>query len=101
MALVLAVLQRRCGLDLQARDIFVNVTGGLTVTEPAVDLAIAAAVATSASGRPLSRRWVVCGEAERLGFTTAITPRRTPADGDGIRCLPVGEIEEAFRLLAD
>jgi DNA repair protein RadA/Sms len=118
VALVLAVLQRRCDLDLQARDVFVNVTGGLAVTEPAVDLAVAAAVATSALGRPLSRRWVVCGEigltgevravsrlearlreAERLGFTTAITPRRSPAAG-GIRCLPVGEIEEAFGLLA-
>ena len=122
VALALAVLQRRSGLDLATRDVFVNVTGGLAITEPAVDLAVAAAVASSALDRPLSRRWVFCGEigltgevravsrvasrlreAQRLGFTTAVTPKRGPGDAvvDGMRVLPVAELDEAFRLLFD
>jgi DNA repair protein RadA/Sms len=120
MALVLAVLERRAGLNLAGRDVFVNVTGGLTISEPAADLAVAAAVASSALGRPLSRRTVLCGEigltgevravsradarqreALRLGFTSAIMPRGGPRDAgvQGIRRHAVDSIDEAFRLL--
>ena len=110
----------RAGLSLAGRDVFVNVTGGLTISEPAADLAVAAAVASSALGRPLSRRTVLCGEigltgevravsrsdarlreAVRLGFTSAIMPRVGPRDSEvqGIRRLAVDAIDEAFRLL--
>jgi len=120
IALVLAVLERHAGLNLAGRDVFVNVTGGLTISEPAVDLAVVAAVASSALGRPLNRRTVLCGEigltgevravsradarlreAVRLGFTRAIMPRGGPRDAavDGIQRLAVDAIDEAFRLL--
>jgi len=120
IALVLAVLEGRAGLQLTGRDVFVNVTGGLTISEPAADLAVAAAIASSALGRPLSRRTVLCGElgltgevravsradarlreALRLGFTSAIMPRGGPRDAavQGIRRLAVDAIDEALRLL--
>ena len=59
---ILAVLQRRAALELAQRDVFVNVTGGLSVQEPGADLAVAAAVASSALGRSLPDRCVVLGE---------------------------------------
>ena len=93
LALILAVLQRRAGLALSDRDVFVNVAGGLTLTEPASDLAVAAAVASSFHRKPIPQDWALIGElglagelrsvsrldarikeAERLGFKRTLTP---------------------------
>ena len=95
LALILAVLQRRAGLTLSDRDVFVNVAGGLTLTEPASDLAVAAAVASSFHRKPIPQDWALIGElglagelrsvsrldarikeAERLGFKRTLTPER-------------------------
>lgn len=95
LLLIVAVLTRRVGLRLGDQDIFVNVVGGLQVEEPAADLAIAAAIASSARNAPVRADTVLIGEvglsgelrlvgqmatrlreAANLGFKTAIVPRR-------------------------
>ncbi|MBN1535630.1 MAG: DNA repair protein RadA [Anaerolineales bacterium] len=95
LLLTTAVLTRRVGLRLGEQDIFVNVVGGLTVNEPAADLAIAAAIASSIRNAPLRAEIVLIGEvglsgelrmvgqmparlkeAANLGFKTAIVPQR-------------------------
>jgi len=117
VALVLAVLQRRTGVELANRDVFVNVTGGLRVEEPAADLAVAAAAVSSFVRRPLPDGWVVAGEvgltgevravthpdgrlreAERLGFGGAVIPAgNTPEPGAArLRVLPVRQLRHAL-----
>lgn len=95
LLLTAAVLTRRVGLHLGEQDIFVNVVGGIAVSEPAADLAIAAAIASSLRGLPVRADAVLIGElglsgelrmvgqmparlreAAKLGFKTAIVPRR-------------------------
>jgi DNA repair protein RadA/Sms len=117
LALILAVLQRRAGVDVASRDVFVNVAGGLDVAEPAADLAVALAAASSLSGRPIPERWTVLGEiglageirnvsrlearlreAGRLGFDTALVPSGAVGAGSsGLRLLPVRHVAEALR----
>jgi DNA repair protein RadA/Sms len=91
--MVLAVLEARCGLSLGDRDVYLNVAGGLRISEPAADLAAAAALASSAldqalpqdcvvfgeislSGevRPVSRMDARLKEAAKLGFRRALAP---------------------------
>ncbi|MGC1302214.1 MAG: DNA repair protein RadA [Caulobacteraceae bacterium] len=93
LAMVLAVLEARCGLGFGDRDIYLNVAGGLRVTEPAADLAAAAALTSSALDQPLPQDCVVFGEislsgdvrtvgrtdsrlkeAAKLGFARALAP---------------------------
>lgn len=99
LLLITAVLTRRVGLKLSEQDVFVNVVGGLSIDEPAADLAIAAAIASSYYNRPLQADVVLMGEiglsgelrtvtqmearlreAARLGFRKAILPRWTTRD---------------------
>jgi DNA repair protein RadA/Sms len=94
LAMVLAVLETRCGLTIGANDVYLNVAGGLRVSEPAADLAVAAALASSLSGIAMPSETVVFGEiglsgevrpvshtdarlkeATKLGFTRAIVPK--------------------------
>jgi DNA repair protein RadA/Sms len=99
LAMVLAVLEARCGLALAGREVYLNVAGGLRVSEPAADLAVAAALVSAASDQPVPAETVVFGEiglsgevravsqadarlkeAAKLGFTRALVPpRRAPA----------------------
>jgi DNA repair protein RadA/Sms len=67
LALLLAVLERHAGLRLADRDVFVNVVGGVTVDEPAIDLAVAGAVLSAAGGAPLPADLVLFGELGLLG----------------------------------
>ncbi|MDJ0968954.1 MAG: DNA repair protein RadA [Kiloniellales bacterium] len=95
LSMVLAVLEARCGLTLAGKDVYLNVAGGLRISEPAADLAVAAALVSSARDRALPEGCVVFGEiglsgevrpvsqaearlkeASKLGFTTALLPRR-------------------------
>jgi DNA repair protein RadA/Sms len=95
LLLIVAVLSRRVGLHLGEQDVFVNVVGGLKVDEPAADLAIAAALASSIRDLAVRADTVLIGEiglsgelrmvgqmptrlreAAKLGFKTAIVPRR-------------------------
>ncbi len=101
LSLLLAVLDKRAGLSLVTDDVFVNVAGGMRVDEPAADLAVLAAVASSLRNRPAPSDAVVFGEvglagevratsqavlrvreAAQLGFTRCVVPEGnlTPAD---------------------
>jgi DNA repair protein RadA/Sms len=122
VAVLLAVLERRAGLDLSASDVFVNVAGGFRVAEPAADLAIALAIASSTVDVPIDPHAVAVGEiglggevrrvsrlavrlreAARLGFTSAWVPERgAPAgDGGGLRVLPAARVDEALSRALD
>jgi DNA repair protein RadA/Sms len=95
LLLTVAVLTRRVGLHLGEQDVFVNVVGGITIDEPAADLAVAIAIASSLRGLAVRADTVLIGEvglsgelrmvgqmparlreAAKLGFRTAIVPRR-------------------------
>ena len=99
LSMVLAVLEARCGLSFAGRDVFLNVAGGLRINEPAADLAVAAALISSLSGKPIAKQSVVFGEislsgavrpvaqagvrlkeAEKLGFQSALGPKAGKAD---------------------
>jgi DNA repair protein RadA/Sms len=73
LLLLSAVLTRRVGLRLAEQDIFVNVVGGLRVREPAVDLAVAAAVASSVHNRPVHSDMALFGEVGLAGELRTVT----------------------------
>jgi DNA repair protein RadA/Sms len=94
LAMLTAVLEARCGVPLSGRDIFLNVAGGLKISETAADLAVAAALISSVTSRPAPQRTVFFGEvalsaelrqvaqsdarlkeAAKLGFDNAVMPR--------------------------
>lgn len=94
VALLVAVLEKRLGMHLMGHDIFMNVAGGVKVHEPAVDLAVIAAVASSFTDRPVPQDTIVMGEVgltgevravshletrvletQKMGFTRALVPR--------------------------
>ncbi len=108
LSLLLAVLDKRAGLNLATDDVYVNVAGGMTVDEPAADLAILAAVASSLRNRPLHPNTVVVGEvglagevratsqaplrlreAAQLGFTRCVVPDGNATAGDGPKGMEV------------
>jgi DNA repair protein RadA/Sms len=120
--LLLAVLEKRVGLELLGDDVFVSVAGGLEVDEPAADLGVAAAVASSFRNRPVPQHTVLFGEvglggevrgatqaglrvreAAQMGFTRCVLPaRNVPDDAPaGIRLVGVRSLEEALERLAD
>jgi DNA repair protein RadA/Sms len=119
LAMVLAVLEARCGLGFGNRDVYLNVAGGLRITEPAADLAAAAALASSAldvslpqdcvvfgevslSGevRPVSRMESRMKEAAKLGFAQALGPA-AGADGFGFPVAGVARLADAVRRIGD
>jgi len=67
LELLLAVLTRRCCLPLYEQDVFVNIAGGLKVTEPASDLAICLAIASAYFDKPISGKVIAIGEVGLLG----------------------------------
>ena len=94
LQILIAVLTKRANLNLTNQDVILNVVGGLKITEPSLDLAVSAAIASSLLNQPLSRQTLVLGEvglsgeirqiaklearlkeAEKLGFTKAILPK--------------------------
>ena len=93
MSLLIAIMEKRLGMNLQGEDIFVNLVGGIKITEPALDLGVAAAIASSFQDRPIDAELVLLGEigltgevrtvmqlearlieARRLGFKRCIVP---------------------------
>ena len=93
MSLLIAIMEKRLGMNLQGEDIFVNLAGGIKITEPALDLGVAAAIASSFQNRPIDAELVLLGEigltgevrtvmqlearmieARRLGFKRSIVP---------------------------
>jgi DNA repair protein RadA/Sms len=123
VGMVLAVLQRRAGLKLGKQDVYAATVGGVRLTEPSVDLAVAVALASSASNLSVPRGVVAIGEvglagevrrvaaltqrlaeAERLGFRRAIVPAASGApldraDGSG-SAMEVIEVQEVRQALS-
>ncbi len=118
LAMVMAVLEARCGLGFAARDVYLNVAGGLRISEPAADLAAAAALASSALDRALPQGCVVFGEislsgdvravsrsdarvkeAAKLGFTHALAP--AGVEGGPVTLAGVSRLSDAIRRIED
>lgn len=111
LSMVLAVLDARAGLGISGQDVYLNVAGGLKVNEPAADLAAAAALISSFSGKPVPGDCVVFGEvslsgdvrtaplvelrlreAEKLGFKSAILPKGAKTAGTGLKLTQVADV---------
>jgi len=73
LALILAVLERRAGINLSNRDVFVNVAGGLRIDEPAADLPMALAIASSLFSRPVPPRLLAAGEIGLAGEVRSVS----------------------------
>ena len=120
--MLLAVLEKRVGFKLAQKDVYLNIAGGLRVTDPAIDLSIIAAVLSSNVDTPVERTTCLCGEvglsgeirpvsrilqriseAERLGFQRIIIPsanmQSLDAKAFSIEIRPVRKVEEALREL--
>lgn len=120
--LILAVLEKRLGLKFYQNDVYLNVVGGLSINEPAADLAIAAALMSSLTDRIVPDDLLVIGElglagecravsnleqrvkeAARLGFKKAIVPYRNIEKRqirvDGIQIIPVRSVYEVLKEL--
>jgi DNA repair protein RadA/Sms len=119
LAMVLAVLEARCGLGFGDRDVYLNVAGGLRITEPAADLAAAAALASSALDAPLPQECVVFGEislsgdvrpvsrmearmkeAAKLGFNQALAPAAA-SEAAPVKVAGVSRLAEAVARVGD
>jgi DNA repair protein RadA/Sms len=121
LLLITAVLGRRLGINLSDQDVFVNIVGGLRVTEPAADLAVAAAIASSMRDIPVRADTVLIGEvglsgelrwvgqmnarlneAAKLGFKAAIVPRKIRRGGEpwpaGLQIIEARSLREALGL---
>jgi DNA repair protein RadA/Sms len=118
LAMVLAVLEARCGLSFGDRDVYLNVAGGLRINEPAADLAAAAALASSALDVPLPQDCVVFGEislsgdvrpvsrsearlkeAAKLGFGRALGPMG--GEAPALPVTGVARVADAVRRIGD
>ncbi|MFA0889313.1 MAG: DNA repair protein RadA [Synergistales bacterium] len=119
MGLLLAVLERRGGMGSRSMDVFMNVVGGLSIEDPAADLAVCVSLASALTDRPLDRNFVFIGEvglggevrpvprsmsrlkeAARLGFTTVVMSRFQDQEGpSGLRIIRVGRLSEALKEL--
>jgi len=122
LAMLLAVLHRHAGLSLGDQDVFINVVGGMRISETASDLPMALALYSSLSDRPLGKRMISFGEVglsgeirpvyngeERLkealthGYESALIPRANAPKKPikGLKIIPVGNISEAMRLVRE
>jgi DNA repair protein RadA/Sms len=118
LSLLLAVLEKRAGLNLLGEDVFINVAGGMTIDEPAADLAVVGAVASSLRNRPVRPGTAVFGEvglageirgttqaslrlreAAHMGFTRIVVPEGNVARDEappGCEIVPVRHVGEAL-----
>lgn len=125
LAMVLAVLETRCGVTLSSSDIFLNIAGGIRISEPAADLAVAAALLSSQSNIPVPGNTVFFGEvglageiravsqpdirlkeAAKLGFDRAVIPERPAKKGaktapiEGLKVEEIAHLEDLARQFA-
>jgi DNA repair protein RadA/Sms len=123
LSLLLAVLEKRAGLNLTGEDVFVNIAGGMTVDEPAADLAIIGAVASSVRNRPIKQGTALFGEvglagevrgttqgplrvreAAQMGFTRCVLPPGSCSKVDlpgAIELVEVRTVSEGLDALMD
>ncbi|MBQ8148392.1 MAG: DNA repair protein RadA [Lachnospiraceae bacterium] len=119
--LLMAVLEKRAGIHLGSCDAYVNLTGGIRLSEPAIDLGIVLALASSYRNRPIDEHTIIFGEvgltgevrgvsmaeqrvkeAAKLGFQTCILPKSNAMNMKevaGIRMIGVGNVKEAIDLI--
>jgi DNA repair protein RadA/Sms len=119
-SLLVAIMEKRLGLNLQGEDIFINIAGGLKVSEPAVDMGVAAAIAGSFRNQSVDPHTVLIGEVgltgevrsvmqlearlvevARLGFKRCIVPHSIKGDKlinkkSSLSLIPVKTLSEAF-----
>ncbi|MEM9843083.1 MAG: magnesium chelatase domain-containing protein, partial [Pseudomonadota bacterium] len=119
LAMLLAVLEARCGVTLGGRDVYLSVAGGYRIGEPAGDLAAAAALLTSAAAHPGPRKTIYFGElalsgairpvsrmeqrlkeAARLGFESAFVPEGSPTAIEGLTITPIKRLSDLVDLIA-
>jgi DNA repair protein RadA/Sms len=103
LAMVLAVLEARCGLSFSTAEVYLNIAGGYRLTDPAADLAVATALVSALSDRPVSADTIAFGEvalsgelrlvshanlrlkeAAKLGFRKALLPSAASGPGQGL-----------------
>ena len=122
LAMLTAVLEARCGITLSGQDIFLNVAGGLKISEPAADLAVAAALISSVTGKPLPEASAFFGEvalsaevrqvaqpelrlkeASKLGFEKAFIPRplKQLSQPKGLTSAHVSSLGELIEMLGN
>lgn len=120
LAMLLAVLHRHVGIATQGQDVFVNVAGGMRITETASDLAVVMAVVSSLRNKPIGNDIVIFGElglggeirpvqrgeerireAAKLGFSRALVPQanKPKKEISGIEILPIRRLSDAMALL--
>lgn len=118
LSMVLAVLEARCGMGLSSQDIYLNIAGGLKISEPAADLAVAMAVISSLTNKPLPADTVIFGEiglsgeiravsqpnlrikeAQKLGFQSAIMPASLKKDKKNNYDISINEIGNVQKLI--
>jgi DNA repair protein RadA/Sms len=121
VALLVAVMEKKLGMHLMSHDIFMNVAGGVKIVEPAVDMGVVAAVASSFLDRPIQSGSVVLGEVgltgeiraishveirvaeiKKMGFTRCLVPRGNllrMAGMKGIELIGIGQVGEAVERL--
>jgi DNA repair protein RadA/Sms len=121
LAMLLAVLETRCGISLHDKEVYLNVAGGLRINEPAADMAVAAALLSALTDTPLPEDLVVFGEvglsgqtrtvaradarlkeAEKLGFARAWLPQSAASKQTGLQALamePVTHLQELAERL--
>lgn len=122
MNMLLAVLEKRCRFKLGAKDVFINIAGGMRVEDPAINVAIVAAILSSATDiaidnktcfagelglsgevRPVARIAQRVAEADKLGFNRIFLSKYNMkglrTDDYAIKIIPISKIEEMFQLL--
>jgi DNA repair protein RadA/Sms len=119
--MLLAVMEKRCGFKLGAKDVFLNIAGGIKVDDPAIDLAVVAAVLSSNADMPVSNNFALCAEvglsgevrpvnridqriheAEKLGFEKIILSKYNKGIAQKdykIELVPCGTIVEVVKAL--
>jgi DNA repair protein RadA/Sms len=118
LQLLVATLSRRLGLKLANQDIYLNLVGGLKVSEPAIDLAVCLAIISALKNKPVPAGLIAFGEvglggevrpasqaakriaeAEKLGFKTAIIPFSKEKISSKIKVTPVKNLAEAVEII--
>ena len=117
LAMILAVLETRCGIRFSDKEVYLNVAGGIRISEPAADMAVAAALLSALYDMPLPDRAVMFGEvglsgevrtvsrmearlkeSEKLGFSAAYTPTHSLKD-TALTTKPIGTMQDLARML--
>jgi len=118
LTMLLALLERKLDLPFNQYDVFINITGGIKITETSADLAIIAAIISSFRNRPISKDTIFMGEVSLIGdirdifnldqrlkeaksqhFTKAIVPSKPTEKIDGIKCFEIDEVSKLIEWM--